>query len=104
MSVFSDRLRQLRGAQNQSAFASRLGIKPGAYGHYETGIREPSIDMILQIVEATGVSADWLFGLSDKETSRAGDAKRITELEGRLAEANQALDIILKSASKVRGK
>lgn len=70
MSVFSQRLRELRGDKNQADFADSLGFKASAYGHYETGRREPSVDVILQIVEKTGTSLDWLLGLSTAPPSQ----------------------------------
>jgi len=70
MVAFSDRLRELRGLQNQADFANKLGIKASAYGHYETGRREPSLAIILQIVEVTGTSLDWLLGKSKAPTKK----------------------------------
>lgn len=78
MSVLSDRLKELRGLQNQADFANTLGIKASAYGHYETGRREPSLDIILQIVEVTGVSVDWLLGTS-KAVSQKESASKYTD-------------------------
>lgn len=68
-SLFQTRLRELRGVKNQAEFAKLLDLKPAAYGHYETGRTEPSIGMIIRIVEITGVSADYLLGIVDDPRS-----------------------------------
>ena len=76
MSVFSQRLRELRGDQNQADFAEMLGFKAAAYGHYETGRREPSIDVILQVVGKTGVKLEWLLGASTAPSSPAAPGSK----------------------------
>lgn len=69
MNDFPSRLRQARGKRNQAEFADVLGVKSAAYGHYETGRSEPSLGVLLKIVENTGFSADWLLGVSNEKGS-----------------------------------
>ena len=63
MNDFSFRLKEARNGENQSSFAARLGLKTAVYSHYETGKREPSLDVIIRIAQTLGVSVDWLLGL-----------------------------------------
>ena len=64
MSILSERLRELRGAQSQSAFAAALGMKYQQYARYEKGENSPSADILANICRIHAVSADWLLGLS----------------------------------------
>ena len=65
MNGFGDRLKQARGAESQASFAKKLGISQVAYSRYESDQREPGLDCLYQIGILTGVSSDWLLGLSD---------------------------------------
>lgn len=65
MSVFSERLRELRGSESQSSFAAALGMKYQQYARYEKGDNAPSIDVLSVICRAHACSADWLLGLKD---------------------------------------
>lgn len=62
---FSDRVRALRGPQNQHDFAETLGIPQTTYSNFERGAREPGLDLLGEISTRFGVSVDWLLGLSD---------------------------------------
>lgn len=71
MTGFGDRLKVARGNESQASFAKKLGISQVAYSRYESDQREPSLDCLYQIGMLTGVSADWLLGLSDRGGSAA---------------------------------
>lgn len=68
MSVFSERLKQLRREQRytQSAMAEILGLKPRGYQDYEYGKTYPTVPGLIQIAKFFGVSTDYLLGLTDK--------------------------------------
>lgn len=72
MKVFCDRLKELRGATSQKAFASLLKLNQQTYQRYESGVREPDLETLHLIGVSFGVSIDWLLGLSD---ARDGSAK-----------------------------
>lgn len=64
MNVFSERLRELRGAESQASFAASIGVNRVQYAKYESGVNAPSVDLLRRICEEhAGVSADWLLGL-----------------------------------------
>ena len=81
MDPFADRLRGLRGLQNQTDFAARLGLKQAIYSHYETGRKAPSIEVLVRIAQKLGESTDYLLGLTDRPqsitTASAGPAVQI---------------------------
>ena len=72
MDGFGERLRRARGSDSQVVFARKLGISQVAYSRYELGQREPGIDCLYQIGIITGVSIDWLLGLSERGGSAGG--------------------------------
>lgn len=64
MGTFSERLRELRGAESQASFAASIGVNRVQYAKYESGQNSPSIELLKRICEAhDGVTADWLLGL-----------------------------------------
>lgn len=70
MDTLGNRLRIMRGTESQTAFAGRLGLKQAIYSHYETGRKNPSLDVLVLIARALGVTADYLLGLSDDPGQR----------------------------------
>lgn len=65
MSVFSERLKELRGPESQASFAEAIGIHRVQYVNYESGKNAPSIEVLERICRAHSCSADWLLGLTD---------------------------------------
>lgn len=68
MSIFSERLIQLRKSKgiSQIAFAKEIGISPRTYQDYEYGAREPQVSIFVRIADFYGVSLDYLAGRSDE--------------------------------------
>jgi transcriptional regulator with XRE-family HTH domain len=75
--VFRDRLKTLldRSGQNQSAFASDVGIDRSALSQLLSGAstRLPRAETLLNIAAAHRVSLDWLLGLSHDEARQFRD-------------------------------
>ena len=67
MKGFGIRLKEARGAESQASFAKRLGISQVGYSRYESDQREPDLETLYQIGMLTGVSADWLLGLPERD-------------------------------------
>lgn len=63
MSMFSERLRELRGVTSQTEFASAMGMKYQQYARYESGASSPSVDILLLICKVHSADANWLLGL-----------------------------------------
>jgi len=68
MSVFSDRLQELKVKRNvmQKDVASAIGVPLRTYQRYEYGEREPQLSTLVRIADFYGVSLDYLAGRSDK--------------------------------------
>lgn len=67
MSVLTERLNDLRveNGYMQADLAEALNVSPSAYGYYERGIYEPSLDTLKRIAEFYGVTTDYLVGAMD---------------------------------------
>ena len=76
MSVFSDRLKSLRGPTPQSQFAAELGMKQQQYARYEKGVTVPSVDVLATICRVHACSADWLLGI-DRASSSVDERERV---------------------------
>lgn len=70
--LLCSRLKELRSSLNltQKEFAKKIGASSVSVSSYETGVKTPSLDMLLTIAKTFEVSIDWICGLSDlKKTS-----------------------------------
>ena len=67
MSVFGERLKQLRIARNlmQKDVATDLKFSPRTYQSYELGDREANYENIVKLADYFEVSTDYLLGRSD---------------------------------------
>ncbi|WP_208586119.1 helix-turn-helix domain-containing protein [Gracilibacillus suaedae] len=67
MLIFRERLKNLREEKElmQEEVAKKLNISTSAYGYYEQGRNEPSLETIKQLAEIFDVTADYLLGLID---------------------------------------
>lgn len=67
MKEFADRLKSLRicAEMTQKEVSAALGLTRNAYGNYENGIREPSLETLIKICKLFKVSADYLLGLEE---------------------------------------
>ena len=69
MSVFSERLTQLRKSKgvSQSPLAKEIGVSPRTYQDYEYGEREPQVTIFSRIADFFNVSLDYLAGRIDNQ-------------------------------------
>jgi len=67
MSVFSERLTQLRRSKgiSQGDFAKEIGVSHRTYQDYEYGKREPQVAIFVRIADFGGVTLDYLAGRTD---------------------------------------
>lgn len=63
-SYFSENLIKLRKnlGYTQQQVAAKLGIDRTTYTKYETGVSEPSFEMLIRLSQLLGISLDELFG------------------------------------------
>jgi len=87
MSVFSDRLKQLRldKGEKQSDVAAILGVSVQSYSAYE-GSREPKYDLLCKIAEHYDVTTDYLLGMSDAKKPENADVMGVTGLSEKAVE------------------
>ena len=64
MNKIAENLKYLRKLKSisQREIAKELNISHGAWGNYEAGTREPSIEMLIKICDYFDVSMDFLVG------------------------------------------
>lgn len=64
--VLGDRLKMLRNTRNltQDQVAMAVGVSGKAISSYESGIRQPSFDVLLSLAAYYHVSTDYLLGAS----------------------------------------
>ena len=62
-----DRLKLLRKqkAVSQKTVAEAIGVTLSAYSNYEQGIREPNLQILINLCKYYEVSADYLLGIDD---------------------------------------
>jgi transcriptional regulator with XRE-family HTH domain len=66
--TFADRLRTARHHRryDQETLAAMAHLVQTHVSHFETGRRLPSFDVLVRLVRALDVSADYLLGVSDR--------------------------------------
>lgn len=69
MKTISQRLIQLREENNLSKveMAKKIGVDKSAITRYEIGDYKPTLDVMIKIHDAFGVSLDWLAGFDVEE-------------------------------------
>lgn len=69
---FSENLKRIRTEKGitQGQLAKACGVTNQAISNYETGIREPSLDIIAKQVSVLEVSADELLGIKPDDKRR----------------------------------
>ncbi|MER2081538.1 MAG: helix-turn-helix transcriptional regulator [Ruminococcus sp.] len=106
LSYFSENLVRLRKAtgMTQQQVAEKLGINRTTYTKYETGVTEPSFEMLLRISELLGVGIDTLFnGGAERELLLSvSDSKKsaLSDDEVEILEAYRSLSE--KERAKIR--
>lgn len=67
MNIFYKKLKELRDENKllQKQLAYELGVSQVTVARWETGNREPSLDMLIKISKYFAVTTDYLLGLED---------------------------------------
>lgn len=68
-------IKDIRTSKNltQAEVATALGVSSVVYSRYETGSRQPSIEVLIQMADIFGVTVDYLLGRQDIEDSTLSD-------------------------------
>lgn len=75
------RLKELRLEQQwtQGYVAKRVGVTASIISAYETGIRQPSYEVLIRLAHLFSVSSDYLLGITGKRTP---DNQYLVSLDG----------------------
>lgn len=81
MVEMATRLKELRLERKwtQGQVGKRVGVTASIISAYETGIRQPSYEVMIRLAHLYGVSSDYLLGISSKKTP---DAQYLVSLDG----------------------
>lgn len=96
---------RLRKGLTQSDVAAALGVSSVVYSRYETGKRQPSIDMLIQMADIFGVTVDFLLGRQDIEDSTLSDYELQLLIASRKADERakqDALSMLLAHAASTK--
>ena len=90
---FGNTLKTLRFRENmtQLQLAQKLGLTKSVISAYETGLRLPSYDILINIAKIYNVSTDYLLGLEHKQE---------IDLSGLTQEEIEALLNLIKAMKK----
>ena len=77
---------RVRKGLTQAEVASAVGVSSVVYSRYETGSRQPSIDMLVQMADIFGVTVDYLLG------RRIAEDSSLSDFEQRLLNAARKAD------------
>ena len=64
---------RVRKGLTQNDVATALGVSSVVYSRYETGSRQPSIEVLIQMADIFGVTVDYLLGRQEIEDSTLSD-------------------------------
>jgi repressor LexA len=80
--MISDRLQQLRKelGYNKRELVKHLPLNYSTYANYESGIREPSSEVLQNIAKFYNVSVDFIIGITDNR-KRVDDVLKVTDTE-----------------------
>lgn len=69
MNKIKDKIKQLRIEKNlsQKELAKTIGLSEKTISHYESGYSEPSLEIIIKLVDYFGISTDYLIGTESED-------------------------------------
>ena len=81
--MICDRIRKIRtdAGESQALMGERLGVAQRTVAGWETGTRQPNIELLIKIAETYHVTSDYILGLSDVPNMSAQPAMTIGDSE-----------------------
>ena len=69
----ADRLKEarLRLGMTQEELAKKIGVTKGAIANYENGVSLPKVEFLYPLMEALGIDANFVYGVSNADSSIA---------------------------------
>lgn len=83
---------RVRKNLTQAEVANALGVSSVVYSRYETGARQPSIDIIVQLADFFCVTVDYLLGRQDVEDSTLSEYEIQLLIASRKADERARVD------------
>ena len=96
---------RIRRGLTQAEVADSLGVSSVVYSRNETGTRQPSIDLLIQMADIFDVSVDYLVGRKDIEDSTLSEYEIELLTASREADTRareDALELLLTHAVKTK--
>lgn len=97
--LFSSRLKELRGSVSQKEIAKILDIPQQTYAGWELGNRQPKLEKLMALALHFAVSTDWLLGLTDERTPGVS----ITAGDGSAVAANRSTATVNSAPAAASG-
>lgn len=85
---------RIRKNMTQSEVAALLGVSSVVYSRYETGARQPSVEIIVHLADIFGVSVDYLLGRLNVEASTLTDYETELLIAARRADERARVDAL----------
>ncbi len=96
LNVFGSRLAESRRScgMTQEEMANRLGVTPQAVSKWERGTSTPDLEMLYELCNLLGTSADYLLGTGGGNMTEDGDEKMQGEILKSLRDSLDPLELI----------
>ncbi len=105
MEILLERLKKIRKEKgiSQKELSEVLNISHQAYNHYETGVRKPSLEVLISLADYFNVSTDYLLG-RDKtpETNIDSSQYKTNELDEDEQDVLNALNKIKSKKNRMK--
>ena len=99
-----DRITQLRKQQkiSQEDLAKQAGVSRTMMGNYERNDNTPSVEVLLKLAKAFGVTVDYLIGESELSSMDKENIKRLKDIENLAPQDKEyilyAIDNLIRAA------
>ncbi len=94
----------LRGTRSQAVMGAMVGggITQAAWAQWETGARQPKLDVFAYLCRRLGVSADWLLGIDDSQQPiKPSIDEQLALLKSQLGETAKNMEGIMSQISRL---
>lgn len=94
-----DIIRTLRNERNlsQARLAKKAGVKRATIAAYESGIRLPSLDSLVELSRAFGVTTDYLLGLCAEKSP-------LLDVSGLTPKQIESLELVIENYREANAK
>jgi len=95
----------LRGTRSQAEMASYLNVTQASYSYWETGERQPKLDLFAAICQRLNVSTDWMLGLNDApQRPEPSIGEKLAMLKAQADKAKESMDQVMAGIKSLEKK